>query len=196
MTDDVKAAWERVRDRHWRFCHDEPCLECADYETVDLYIDGEQARQDASVAAAREECLGERPPSGLVRERALADRIAGLENYFTHARDLALEFDRRLLVEIGEHAETTAELLDTQTRAEKAEAERDALRVGESELVRAVEWQQQRAMKAESECDALRAQVEAAIKTAEAIRADEDTPSGWGREVAWRILRAMDGAKP
>lgn len=55
MTDDVKAAWERARDRHWRFCHDEPCLECADYETVDLHVDGEQARQDAAVAAAREE---------------------------------------------------------------------------------------------------------------------------------------------
>ena len=98
MTDDVKAAWERALDRHWRFCHAE-CSECEDFETVDAHLDGEAARTAAAVAAAREEqreaCAQNFPKSAgesladpwaaeLVRAtpltaKPLADRIAELE---------------------------------------------------------------------------------------------------------------------
>jgi len=66
VTDDVKAAWERALDRHWRFCHAE-CSECEDFETVDAHLDGEAARTAAAVAAAA---------------KPLADRIAELEAAF------------------------------------------------------------------------------------------------------------------
>jgi septal ring factor EnvC (AmiA/AmiB activator) len=201
MTDDIMT-----RVREWlascvRVATENGVPEEADLEAAALaHIDGEASRQAAAVAAAREEQARadmEAVNDALARGESwtpnltatpLADEIAALR-----ARVAYLE---------GELHETIGENADLVVRAEKAEAERDALRAQLlSERERLERWltapdgkQYERGtvQAVFDECDALRAQNEAARWGLEDLKRYGDE---WAT-AANGILREMDEAKP
>ena len=212
MNDDVKAAADSAlvesmlrQLRGSVSVGDEMTLDHACLiDDVEAWIAGEPARIAAAVAAAREEQRAsdaehlariwyglpdagraDHGPVAVVRATPLtatplADEIAALR-----ARVAELEHQREGMLMGGVTTEARQQL----ERAEKAEAERDALRArdvsdhpGGALLV--------------AEVASLRAQVEAARATLHRYIHEDDANSYPADEVISDILAAMDGAKP
>lgn len=187
MNGDVKAAVERFHE--WEF----DGLDARDHKALLAHIDGEPARTAAAVAAAREETVA---ACAVEFERALAEgeafTLTGL------ATPLADELERSW--------QQTARMVE---RAEKAEAERDALRAqlhqaaerldefgSQPTLADGIQAMRLRLVE-------LRAQVEAArawaTRNTEVLDIVEPATDPWTAgydDAITDVLAAMDGAKP
>jgi len=204
MNDDVKAAVEWLEECV-RVATRNGVPEEADLEAAVLaHLDGEPARTAAAVAAATQEQHQ--------NQLDLLDRIAELEagahSLRVTARDATARRDSLMRRCERMDAKQDAEEKTLTDRAEKAEAERDALAhslayAASVPVGQAKATHEKTAVDLRLELDALRAQVEAARAGLNVITAWSEGPEVSGSfdepcsaQYARDTLAAMDGAKP